>query len=41
MYPEQFQNFANKVIANCGRVIVGKDEVICWNAISYGKRMDL
>ena len=35
MYPEQFQNFANKVIANCGRVIVGKDEVIRQVAVTF------
>lgn len=28
MNPEIFQNYAQKIISNCGRVIVGKDEVI-------------
>lgn len=35
MHPEQFQNFANKVISNCGRVIVGKDEVIRQVAVAF------
>ena len=35
MYPEQFQNFANKVIANCSKVIVGKDEVIRQVAVTF------
>ena len=35
MHPEQFQNFANKVIANCGKVIVGKDEVIRQVAVTF------
>ena len=28
MNPEQFQSYAQKIIRSCGRVIVGKDEVI-------------
>ena len=28
MNPEKFQAYAEKIINNCGRVIVGKDEVI-------------
>ena len=35
MHPEQFQNFANKVISNCGKVIVGKDEVIRQVAVAF------
>jgi MoxR-like ATPase len=35
MHPEQFQNFASKVISNCGKVIVGKDEVIRQVAVAF------
>ena len=35
MNPEKFQSYAQKVIANCGKVIVGKDEVIRQVAVSF------
>ena len=35
MKPEAFQNYAEKVIHNCGRVIVGKDEVIRQVTVSF------
>ena len=35
MNPEKFQAYAQKVIANCGKVIVGNDEVIRQVAVSF------
>ena len=35
MKPEKFQAYANKIIENCGRVIVGKDEVIRQIVVSF------
>ncbi len=35
MNPEVFQSYARKVIDNCGRVIVGKDEVIRQVTVSF------
>lgn len=35
MNPEKFQNYANKIIRNCSRVIVGKDEVIRQIIVSF------
>ena len=35
MKPEQFQTYTEKVIRNCGRVIVGKDEVIRQILVSF------
>ncbi len=35
MHPEQFQSFAEKVIKNCSKVIVGKDEVIRQVAVTF------
>ena len=35
MNPEQFQTYAKKIIDNCGKVIVGKDEVIRQVTVSF------
>lgn len=35
MNPKIFQDYARKVIGNCGKVIVGKDEVIRQIAVAY------
>lgn len=35
MNPERFQSYAEKVIGNCSRVIVGKDEVIRQITVSF------
>lgn len=35
MNPEQFQSYAKKIIDNCGKVIIGKDEVIRQVAVSF------
>ena len=35
MYPKKFQAFAEKVIGNCSRVILGKEEVIRQIAVSF------
>lgn len=35
MNPEKFQSYAQKIIANCGKVIVGKDEVIRQVTVSF------
>ena len=35
MNPEKFQAYAQKIIDNCGRVIVGKDEVIRQIVVSF------
>ena len=35
MNPELFQSYAQKIIQNCGKVIVGKDEVIRQVAVSF------
>lgn len=35
MNPEKFQSYARKVLANCSRVIVGKDEVIRQVTVSF------
>ncbi len=35
MDPRKFQAYADKIIQNCGRVIVGKDEVIRQIVVSY------
>lgn len=35
MNPEKFQNYARKVLDNCSRVIVGKDEVIRQVTVSF------
>ena len=35
MKPELFQNYADKIIRNCGKVIVGKDEVIRQIIVSF------
>lgn len=35
MNPEKFQSFARKIIDNCGKVIVGKDEVIRQVAVAF------
>lgn len=35
MNPEKFQRYAQKVLNNCGRVIVGKDEVIRQVTVSF------
>ncbi len=35
MNPEKFQNYAQKVLKNCARVIVGKDEVIRQVVVSF------
>ena len=35
MNPEKFQAYAEKIINNCGRVIVGKDEVIRQVIVSF------
>ena len=35
MNPEKFQAYANKIITNCSRVIVGKDEVIRQITVSF------
>lgn len=35
MNPEKFQSYAQKIINNCGKVIVGKEEVIRQIAVSF------
>ena len=35
MNPEKFQSYAQKIIDNCGKVIVGKDEVIRQVTVSF------
>ena len=35
MNPQQFQDYAKKIIDNCGKVIVGKDEVIRQVVVSF------
>ena len=35
MQPEKFQEYTRKIIDNCGRVIVGKDEVIRQITVAY------
>ena len=35
MNPEQFQAYAKKIIDNCGKIIVGKDEVIRQVTVSF------
>ncbi len=35
MNPEKFQSFAQKIVSNCGKVIVGKDEVIRQVAVAF------
>lgn len=35
MRPEAFQTFADKILSNCGQVIVGKDETIRQIVVSY------
>ena len=35
MNPEKFQKYAKSIIENCGRIIIGKDEVIRQVAVSF------
>ena len=35
MNPEKFQSFAQKIVDNCGKVIIGKDEVIRQVAVCF------
>lgn len=35
MNPKLFQDYANKIIDNCSRIIVGKDEVIRQIVVSF------